>query len=214
MMLLHFRHLFAAGTLAFSISTASLAQDAKTNAQKSADLTLLAGDAVKIKNNQQAEKLYLQAVELDSKNGPAWRGLAKVASDKGNQDKAISFLKEGWSCGDAASLKDLGALFIEERKYKDFEEFIPGLMKLKDTDVEARALLVYFKLKGGNLDQAAFEKVMAGLDPATLASKNDDTLLLFIKAYGMLGDTADADNLRAMLGKRGPASAAKADNIP
>lgn len=205
-------HLLALGLFAFSISTGALAEDAKI--QKSAALTLQAGDAVKAKDYKKAEDLYLQAVDLNTKNGPAWRGLASASLNLGKQDKAISFLKEGWNCGDAASLKDLGALLIENGSYEDFDEYVPDLMKLKDTDVEARALLVYFKLKGGNLDQAAFEKVMAGLKPSDLASKNDDTLLLFLKAYGLLGKTEKAGQIRSMLSQRGPASEAKADNIP
>jgi tetratricopeptide (TPR) repeat protein len=188
--------------LALFFCQLSPAQNPEADALQSTQLTQQGDEALKQKQNQEAIDLYTKATELNTKNGLAWTRLGRLTYALGDRDKGKSFLREGWACGEPSALRTLGGLALLEGNFPAFEELLPDLIKLKDSSVDVRTMIVLYYKKVGKMNSDNLDPVLQGVDLSKLAMVSRENLLLLQQGYEALGRSLEVAAIEAELKKR------------
>ncbi len=153
-------------------------------------ITLYAVTSVAVGDVANAEKLFNRAISLDETFMLPRAGLAKLALNEGDVEKAVAGLQSiiELAPDNVGALADLANIYVKQRKLDEAGELIQRILEQQPRHVKAHLLRLRILFYEGNKD-----KLEAGLHEVKKAFPDDEHVLLELASiYVVLGENDTA----------------------
>ncbi len=188
------------GLLAFrsaKIRDSELSQVSQRISDRLSKLWDIAHQGMRENRFLRAEKALLTILKIDQKNAAAYNRLGILYAKQKEYKDAIDCFEIASSIDpSASSLHNLGLIYYETENYQKAAVAFEQALKMEDTLAARHIAYAKVQEKLGN------DKLMLiELEKATALEPNPETFNLLIRAYETRGLQAEADIMKAKLGK-------------